>query len=260
LRAGSRFGYVTRVTLSLWIAAPLLVLAGTAAGFLNVVAGGGSLLTVPLMIFLGVPEATANGTSRVGILVQSASALVAFRRSGKLQPALVGKLAAPTILGALLGAYLGSQLSDAGFRSVLGWVMLGCGLLVVIEPPAVRARSERLGPLYVWPTLFVVGVYGGMIQAGVGYLILAALTFVLGLELELANVLKSLLIALYMPLAAAVFLWHGHVDLWLAVALSLGHALGGWLGAVVALRSGATLIKVMLAVVVVGSGVALLLL
>lgn len=246
------------MTLSLWIVAPLLVLAGTAAGFLNVVAGGGSLLTVPLMIFLGVPEATANGTSRVGILVQSASALAAFRGSGKLEPALVRKLAAPTILGALLGAYLGTQLSDSGFRSLLGWVMLGCGLLVVIDPPAVRGHARRLGALHVWPTMFVVGVYGGMIQAGVGYLILAALTFVLGLELELANVLKTLLIALYMPLAAAIFLWQGHVDLWLAVALSVGQALGGWLGAVAALRSGAKLIKAMLAIVVVASGVALL--
>jgi uncharacterized membrane protein YfcA len=136
--------------------------------------------------------------------------------------------------------------------------MLGCGLLVVVDPPAVRGRARRLGGLHIWPTMFLVGVYGGMIQAGVGYLILAALTFVLGLELELANVLKTVLIALYMPLAAAMFLWHGHVDLWLALALSFGHALGGWLGAVAALRSGAKLIKVMLAIVVVGSGVALL--
>jgi len=245
--------------LSIWVVGPLLVLAGAAAGFLNVVAGGGSLLTVPLMIFLGVPETTANGTSRVGILVQSASALVAFRRSGKLDPSLVGKLIAPTLLGALAGAFLATRISDAGFRSLLGWVMLGCGLLVVLDPPVARGRGLRLEAWRVWPTLFAIGLYGGMIQAGVGYLILAALTFVLGLELELANVLKSLLIALYMPLAAAVFLWHGHVDLWLAVALSIGQALGGWLGAVVALRSGALLIRVMLAIVVVGSGVALLL-
>jgi uncharacterized membrane protein YfcA len=244
---------------SLWIAAPLLVLAGTAAGFLNVVAGGGSLLTVPLMIFLGVPEATANGTSRVGILVQSASALAAFRRSGKLEAGLVRKLITPTLIGALLGAYLATRISGEAFRSILGWVMLGCGLLVVLDPPAARGRPLRLDALRVWPTLFVVGVYGGMIQAGVGYLILAALTFVLGLELELANVLKSVLVALYMPLAAAVFLWNGHVDLWLAIALSIGQALGGWLGAVATVRSGAVLIRAMLAVVVVGSGVALLL-
>jgi uncharacterized protein len=245
--------------LSLWIVAPLLVLAGMAAGFLNVVAGGGSLLTVPLMIFLGVPEVTANGTSRLGIIVQSGAALAAFRRSGKLEPQLIRKLAAPTLLGALLGAYLATLIDGAAFRSLLGWVMLGCGLLVVIDPPAVRGRQPQLTALRVWPTLFAIGVYGGMIQAGVGYLILAGLTFVLGLELEVANVLKSLLIALYMPLAAAIFLWQGHVDLWLALALSLGQALGGWLGAVATLRSGARLIRIVLAVVVVGSGIALLL-
>ena len=246
------------VELSPWVVAPLLVLAGAAAGFLNVVAGGGSLLTVPLMIFLGVPETTANGTSRLGIIVQSATALAAFRRGGKLEPALVRKLAPPTLLGALLGAYLATQIEGDAFRSLLGWVMLGCGLLVVVDPPAARGRAPRLGALRVWPTMFAIGVYGGMIQAGVGYLILAALTFVLGLELELANVLKSLLIALYMPLAAAIFLWQGHVDLWLALALSIGQALGGWLGAVATLRSGAKLIRIVLAIVVVASGVALL--
>jgi uncharacterized membrane protein YfcA len=246
------------VTTSLWIVLPLLVVAGTAAGFLNVVAGGGSLLTVPLMIFLGVPELTANGTSRLGILVQSATALATFRRSGQIDGSLVRKLAIPTALGAVLGAYFGTQLSDAGFRALLGWVMLGCGLLVVVDPKMGRSSGPKLGALRVWPTLFLVGIYGGMIQAGVGYLILAALTFVLGLELALANVLKTVLIAIYMPLAAGIFLWQGHFDLLLALALSVGQAIGGWLGAVAALRSGAKLVKVMLAIVVVGSGVALL--
>lgn len=261
MRFGSGFGYVTRVAqLSIWIVLPLLLLAGTAAGFLNVVAGGGSLLTMPLLIFLGVPETTANGTARIGILVQSATALAAFRRGGRIDYRLVGRLAAPTIAGSLLGAYLGTQISASGFRALLGWVMLGCGLLVVLDPKGgKRAAEPRLDAWRLWPTLFAVGVYGGMIQAGVGYLILAALTFVLGLELELANVLKSVLIAIYMPLTVLVFLQHGAIDLWLGLALSVGQALGGWLGAIATLRRGAAFVRIMLAVVVVASGAALLL-
>jgi hypothetical protein len=173
--------------------------------------------------------------------------------------ALLKQLAPPALLGALLGASLGAHMPDAGFRSLLGWVMLGCAVLVVLKPGA-GATAERLNlsPGRVWPLLFLIGVYGGLIQASVGYLILAGLTLVLGIGLPQANVMKTVLVAVYTPLALVLFAWNGRVDLWHGAILSAGSALGGWLGAIASLKRGERLIRAMLALVVVASGLKLL--
>lgn len=240
-----------------------LLLAGVAAGFINVVAGGGSLLTVPLLIFLGLPETTANGTSRIAIITQSLTAVSAFARAGKFDRPLLARFAAPALLGAAIGAFAASRMTDASFRVVLGWVMLGCAAFVVanpkLAPAGAAARPSRLSPRWVWPTLFIVGLYGGAVQAGVGYLILAALVYLLRIDLMQANVMKVVLVGLYTPLALAMFVSQGKVDLWLGLALAVGQALGGWLGAVQALARGERFIRIALAVVVIASALKLLL-
>lgn len=237
-----------------------LLLAGAVSGFLNVVAGGGSLITVPLLIFLGLPETTANGTSRLAIFVQCIPALVTYRRAGQLDTALLYKLGPPALAGALIGALVGARLPDAGFRTLLGAVMLACAVLVVLKPPSpARAAEPRLSAARVMPLLFAIGLYGGLVQASVGYLILAALTFALGLSLQAANVMKTVLVALYTPLAIGVFAAHGRIDLYAGALLSVGSALGGWLGAQEALRRGERFIRVVLALVVLASGLKLLL-
>jgi uncharacterized membrane protein YfcA len=237
-----------------------LLLAGAASGFLNVVAGGGSLITVPLLIFLGVPETTANGTSRLAIFVQCIPALLTYRRAGQLDMPLLRRLGPPALAGALLGALVGARLPDAGFRSLLGAVMLACAVLVVLKPPSpARSVEPRLSAARVVPLLFAIGVYGGLLQASVGYLILAALTFGLALSLQAANVMKTVLVALYTPLAISVFAVHGRLDLPTGAVLCVGSAFGGWLGAKEALRRGERFIRIVLALVVLASGVKLLL-
>jgi len=237
-----------------------LLLGGAASGFLNVVAGGGSLITVPLLIFLGLPETTANGTSRLAIFVQCIPALITYRRAGQLDVTLLRKLGPPAVAGAALGALVGARLPDAGFRALLGAVMLACAVLVVVKPKLRAADAEpRLSATRVVPLLSAIGLYGGLVQASVGYLILAALTFGLGLALQAANVMKTVLVALYTPLAIAVFAAHGRIDLQSGAILCVGSALGGWLGANAALRRGERFIRVVLAIVVLASGLKLLL-
>lgn len=240
-----------------------LLLVGVAAGFINVVAGGGSLLTVPLLIFLGLPETTANGTSRIAIVTQSLTAVSAFARAGKLDRALLARFAGPALVGAAIGAYAASRMPDSSFRALLGWVMLGCAAFVVanpkLAPAGAAARPQRLSALWVWPALLVIGLYGGAVQAGVGYLILAALVYLLRIDLMQANIMKVVLVGLYTPLALSMFVWQGKVDLWFGLALSVGQALGGWLGAAQALAGGERFIRIMLALVVVASALKLLL-
>jgi uncharacterized protein len=240
-----------------------LLCVGVAAGFVNVVAGGGSLLSLPLLIFLGLPATTANGTSRLAILTQSISAVTAFQRAGQVDRQLVLRCSGPALLGASAGAYAATQLANDSFRAILGWVMLGCAAFVVVNPRLGAAAGAQLQPrlsrAWVWPTLFAIGLYGGAVQAGVGYLVLAGLVSLLRIDLVQANVLKTVLIGLYTPIALAIFLWHGQVDLWLGLVLSAGQALGGWLGAAATLQRGERFIRITLALVVIASGLKLLL-
>jgi uncharacterized membrane protein YfcA len=165
-------------------------------------------------------------------------------------------------LGALLGSAVASRLPDSGFRHLLGWVMLGCALLVAFNPRGLYARGERAEPRMsaqrVWPTLLVIGLYGGMIQAGVGYLILGGLTLVIGLPLLQANILKVALVFAYTPIALGAFLLEGRLDPALGLILAAGQALGGYLGARAALARGEGLIRIFLLAVVVASALKLL--
>jgi uncharacterized protein len=241
-----------------------LLIAGVAAGYVNVVAGGGSLLTVPLLIFLGLPETVANGTSRVAILTQSISAMYAFARAGKIDGALVGRLSPAAALGALVGAYAAARLPDASFRAIFGWVMLACAALVVVNPK-LGGRTASGAALPQWvasitiPTMFAIGIYAGAIQASVGYLWLAALLFLLRMDLVQANVMKTVMTAVCTVPALAVFVWQDKVDFGMGLVLSLGQAMGAWLGAAATLARGERFIRAMLGFVVLVSGLKLLL-
>lgn len=251
----------------------LLLACGVAAGFVNVVAGGGSLLMMPLMIFLGMPEGVANGTARIAIGVQNLTAVARYHRAGRLPWVHLRRLALPAVLGGLLGAWLSVQLGDLGFRRLLGWVMLGCALLVLrpLKPASSSTSAgaasdatpqlpgaHTLGFARVWLVGLLIGFYGGVVQAGVGYLILFLLTTVLRLPLLEANILKVAIVLCYTPVVLLVFGFQGMLWLAPAVSLSIGGAIGGWLGASAALERGAGLIRALLVVVVVASAARLL--
>jgi len=239
----------------------LLLVVGVAAGYANVVAGGGSLLTVPALIFLGVPDTAANGTSRIAILVQNVFAVATYERAGKLDKKLLLTLSPPVILGAGVGAAYAAHMSDAGFRTVLGWVMLGCAALVAMPGGVLASKKElprRLSARFVWPVMLVIGLYGGMIQAGIGYLILALLTFGLRLSLLDANVMKVAVVLVYTPVALGLFLLEGKLLLVPGLALSAGQAIGGVLGARAAIERGEPFVRLVLIVVVLASAVKLL--
>lgn len=238
---------------------------GVLAGYLNVIAGGGSLLAVPMLIFLGLPEGVANATSRPAILMQAVTAVLKYRRAGKLDGKLARVLLPPTLIGAVAGAVAATYVSDALFRSILAWVMIACASVVVAEPLLFgrKARDSSpppsaLAPGRVWPTMLMVGFYGGMVQAGMGYVMLAGMVLALGIRLADANVMKMILVVTYTPLALGVFLWKGMVHWPFGISLAVGQALGGWLGATAALERGEGFVRAMLAAAVLLTAIKLL--
>ena len=227
-------------TVAVWQVA-LLFAVGTIAGILNVLAGGGSLLTLPVLIFLGLPSAMANGTNRVAILIQNIVAVQGFRHRRRMPWRLALICTGPALAGGLLGAKLAIDVSDEDFRRILAGVMIGVCVLMLVDP-AKRLRFDpttltggRIAALAL--TFLGVGVYGGFIQAGVGFLIITGL-LVHGLDMVRINAVKVFVVMVYTVAALVVFVRAGQVDWVLGLALAAGNAVGGWLGSQLAVSKG----------------------
>ncbi|OQY16200.1 MAG: integrase [Desulfobacteraceae bacterium 4572_35.1] len=226
---------------------PLLFVVGIVAGVLNVVAGGGSLMTLPLLIFMGLPGAMANGTNRVAIFCQSIFAIRGFRRRGMLPLQLALLCTPPALVGCWVGANVAITLDDVIFKRVLALIMIGVLIFTAIDPMK-RFRQQQevdLTParkLFLMVSFFVVGIYGGFVQAGVGFLIITAL-LIQGLDLVRINAVKAFVIFTYTFIALGVFIYHGQIDWALGIALAAGNSIGGMIGPKLAVDKGHDWIK-----------------
>ena len=224
------------------IDAALVVGAGLVAGIVNAMAGGGSLLTVALLnVFVGLPGLVANGTNRVGVLVQNASSVASYRKEGvrgfrKAVPVMV-----PVIAGSLLGSFLVSSVTDETFERIFGILMVPLLFLSLRSPKNVGSQINW-HPVTTAVIFFGIGLYGGAFQAGVGLLIVVALSRS-GLDLVNANAVKVVVILVLTTIAVPVFIVRGQVDWGFAVVLAIGFAAGGWIGARIAVRGGEKIIK-----------------
>ncbi len=233
----------------------LLFLSGVAAGFINMNAGGGSFLTLPLLMVLGgLPAAVANGTNRVAILVQNLVGIKRFRQSGFRDARLGLKLAASAIVGSVIGSMIAQDIPEETFRVVFS-VLMVLALAVVLRPRrnecgTIDAKLRH--PVLQAVIFFFIGVYGGLIQAGTGFLIIFTLCMLGGLPLVRTNSLKIVIIAAYMVPSLIIFITHGNVSLLPALILTAGTSLGGWLGAGFALKKGDFWIRVILLISVLG--------
>jgi uncharacterized membrane protein YfcA len=225
---------------------PALALVGVLAGFLNVLAGGGSLLTLPLLIFFGLPAAVANGTNRIAIFCQNIFAITGFKRQGVFPIRLAMLCIPPALIGSYFGARMAISVDEMLFRRLLALIMVGVLLFMVMDPMKRLQRPEatmtpvRLVVLVV--SFFGVGIYGGFVQAGVGFLIISGL-LIHGLDLVRINAVKVLVIFAFTAVALAVFVMNGQVDYVLGLALAAGNSLGGWFASHMAVKKGHEWIK-----------------
>lgn len=216
-----------------WLAYLLLFGAGVVCGALNVVAGGGSFLTLPILIFLGLPAIEANATNRVGILIQNAGAVWGFTRRGVSPFRFLASAALPSALGSGLGTWLALEIPDDQFKSILAFLMVFVTLWTLIDPIGrFRSKPSDAGAVNL-PALalgfFLVGIYGGFVQAGVGFLILAATTLA-GLDLVKGNSVKVLSVLFFTLISLSIFVWQGKVVWDLGLSLAAGTLVGGQLG------------------------------
>lgn len=226
-----------------------LVGGGFLAGVVNTLAGGGSLLTVPLLVLLGFPGTEANGTNRVGVLLQSLVATGRFRAGGRLELRALLPVLAPVLAGSLLGATAISRVSDAAFERLFGALML-----LLLVPTLRRTRADAPGPGFGRAgsalVFFGLGLYAGAFQAGVGIPLVLALVHA-GHDLVRANAIKVGVIASVTAIAVPVFALEGQIAWGVALVLGAGFALGAELGVRLAVAGGERVIRPVLVVAVV---------
>lgn len=245
-----------------WYMYPVIVAAGFAAGFINTLAGSGSLITLPLLIFTGLPATVANGTNRVAVLLQTMVAVNRFRSSGTLDIRRGLWLTVPAIFGAVLGAQIAVNLNERTMKTVIGILMVVMLVVVLVRPKRwLVGRTEMFERHPGWLLLlvfFLIGLYGGFIQAGVGIFLLAGLVLGAGYELVRANAVKNLIVMVFTLFALIVFIVNGQVEWLPGLVLAAGNMLGAWVAAHLAVEKGAKFVRWILIAVILVSAVILL--
>jgi len=218
-----------------WYLYPLMILAGFAAGFINTLAGSGSILTLPLLLYLGLPANMANATNRVCIVFQNATGTVTFRRNHMLDVRGALILGAPAILGSILGATIAVSLDETTMRLVIGIVMLLMAVLMMVHSDrwlATRALQSLERPKWSHILLmFIIGIYGGFIQLGVGIFLIIMLVMGIGYNTARGNAVKVAVIFLLNVAALIIFQRNGQINWTLGMIIAVGSMFGAWVAA-----------------------------
>ncbi|MBL30586.1 MAG: integrase [Flavobacteriaceae bacterium] len=232
----------------------ILIVSGFIAGVINTLAGGGSLLTLPILIFLGLPPNVANGTNRIGILIQSISGTLGYNSKGIKSFPFSIYLGISASIGALIGAQIAIDIKGELFNKILAIIIIIVGLLIVFKPNNnIKSLDEYIyGKNLIISCLvfFFIGIYGGFINAGIGIVIMLFLTRYNGLSLIKTNATKVTLVAIYTSVALALFTYNDKVNWLMGFWLSLGTFFGGWLSSRYSVVKGEKLIKATLLIMV----------
>jgi len=228
----------------------IILFIGITAGFINVNAGGGSLLTIPALIFIGLPPAMANGTNRIALSIANIVAIFNFKKKGFFNWKLSLFLAIPASIGAILGSLISIKLPANIYNSILAIVIIFVIIVIIVDPRRFIKKdvtkdiiNNKILSLIIF---FFLGIYGGIIQAGAGFLIITSLLFLTGYSLTRINSIKVIIAFIYMFFSIIVFVISGNINWIYAIILSIGNGVGAYFGSLFAIKHGDTWIKIIL--------------
>ena len=233
----------------------VLVCVGFAAGCINTLAGGGSLLTLPILIFLGLPPNVANGTNRIAILFQNVFTTAGFKSKGIVTFPFSIYLGISALIGSIIGAQIAVDIKGETFNKILAIIMIVIVVYMIFQSKSKLQNSiEKTTGKHLWIGVilfFFVGVYGGFIQAGVGFIMLLILSSVNNLSLVKSNAIKVTVVLIYTVSAVAVFAYNDKIDWKVGLTLAIGNSLGGWLASRWSVKKGDGIIRKFLVVMIV---------
>lgn len=209
----------------------VLAFLGMIAGWINTLAGGGSNLTLPMLMVMGLPPDVANGTNRVGVIMQGAVAVKGFHKYGKLDTQSIWPILVPTLIGGGIGALAAAVMPNVALKPLLLGTVLTMSAIILLRPgfiapepgTPVRSPDEHRG---AWWGLFVAGVYGGFVQASVGFILIAALAGGLRYDLVRANALKMVCTLAFTSVSLAIFIWFDLIEWLPGLVLAAGTMIG----------------------------------
>tara|TARA_B100000780_G_scaffold52992_1_gene32907 strand:+ start:112 stop:894 length:783 start_codon:yes stop_codon:yes gene_type:complete len=226
----------------------LLLTVGFLAGVINTLAGGGSIFTLPVLIFLGLPPNIANGTNRIAIVVQSMSGALGYKSKGVSTFPFNIYLGISASIGAILGAQIAIDLDGLLFNKILAIVMVVIGLLILIKSKNLNLKlPERLTGKYLIYSIiifFFIGIYGGFINAGVGIVIMLFLNRVNHLSLIKTNATKVVIVFIYSTIALVLFAVNDSVNWKLGILMAIGTSFGAWWASRWSVKKGDRVIRI----------------
>lgn len=242
----------------------LLILAGIIAGFINVIAGSGSFISLPVMIFLGIPAPIANGTNRIAIFFQNLVSARSFHKNKLLPLKQALWLSLPSIAGSLAGAQIAVDIDKKVMETAIGIIMLIMLFFMFYKPgkwlKSHKADNETGVTLKWWHFVlfFFIGIYGGFIQAGVGVFLLTGLVLAVNYDTVRSNAIKAFINLLFTPFALIIFILNSQVDYKSGLILTAGSVIGAFIATKTAIKWGAGYVRWIVVSVIVFSSVKLL--
>ncbi|MBN2777054.1 MAG: sulfite exporter TauE/SafE family protein, partial [Bacteroidales bacterium] len=202
-------------------------------GFINTFAGSGSLLTLPVLMFMGLPPTMANGTNRIGILLQSIVSVRGFKKHKTFAYKESVLYIIPAIAGSVVGAVIAVDSKPKFMYYCITGMLVFMFLIVLFKPDQwIKSKAGEVLPKPgIWQLIifFFIGVYGGFVQAGVGFFLLAGLVLGAGADLVKSNGIKNFIVLAYTPIALAVFIFSNEVDYTYGLVLAAGNMTGAYI-------------------------------
>jgi uncharacterized membrane protein YfcA len=232
----------------------ILIIAGLFVGFINTLAGGGSIVSLSVLMMLGLPAPLANGTNRIAITIQTLTATTSFRQQKVLETKKAILLSIPAVLGSLIGARFAVDINEDVFEKAIGVIMLLMLIFILYKPHKFiygRAHiSDKPIKWYTYIVFFFIGIYGGFIHMGVGYFLLAGIVGLAGFDLVKANAIKVFVVLAYAPFTLIVFLWYDQVNWTYGLILAIGAVIGAFVASRLAVSKGVNFVKWVIVVVI----------
>jgi uncharacterized protein len=233
----------------------VIIIAGIFVGFINTLSGGGSVISLSLLLILGLPANIANGTNRISIFFQTLSSVGSFTRQKMFTDLRPVWLGIPATIGAILGAWMAVDVNARVIEIAMATAMVIMVFFLFYKPDKWLKENPALlgGPVKWWQLVifFMVGFYGGFIQVGVGYFLLMALVLGTGYDLVKANAVKNLIVFFYAIFALLVFMIDGKVNYLYGIILSAGSMIGALIASYLAVKKGAGFIRAVILLSVV---------
>ena len=233
----------------------VIIIAGIFVGFINTLSGGGSVISLSLLILLGLPANIANGTNRISIFFQTFSSVSSFTKQKMFDSMKPIWLGIPATVGAVIGAYVAVDVKEKVIEIAICVAMVIMVFFLFYKPDQWMKENSLLLQKKIkwWQVIifFAVGFYGGFIQVGVGYFLLMSLVLGVGYDLVKANAVKNLIVFFYAIFALLVFMIDGKVNYLYGVILSIGSVIGALIASWLAVKRGAGFIRAVIVLSVV---------